>query len=311
MTAQKHGVLVPVPVSLMQKAGTYYFVLRVWDNHAHLHKDHQTKPALEMNIVGGVLEVVLTFDDGPHTAPLGENKNTTEKVLDILRFKAKNRFADNIKVAFFIQVYSTDTGTKDGKFFRANTPNGKKLMERMSKEGHVVGIHTGSYEDHEAHTLRVNENRDADPGDLLWQDFDDVEEDPGIGRTTIKFIQDHTGTIPEFVRPPGGNFNEEVTKVYNHFGLKNILWDVDSNDARKDATIQSIKEALNAGVKQAIDEKKKEIIILFHDIKTITANNLPDFMQEIANTANSKGRIVRFITSTDRVKEIMTSKKKN
>ena len=45
----RHGVLVPVPVSLMQKAGTYYFVLRVWDNHANLHKDHQVKPALEMS----------------------------------------------------------------------------------------------------------------------------------------------------------------------------------------------------------------------------------------------------------------------
>ncbi|MDW8028557.1 MAG: Ig-like domain-containing protein [Armatimonadota bacterium] len=45
----RHGVLVRVPVSLMQKAGTYYFVLRVWDNHAHLHKDHQVKPALELN----------------------------------------------------------------------------------------------------------------------------------------------------------------------------------------------------------------------------------------------------------------------
>jgi hypothetical protein len=33
----------------MQKAGTYRFVLRVWDNHAHLHKDHQVKPALEIN----------------------------------------------------------------------------------------------------------------------------------------------------------------------------------------------------------------------------------------------------------------------
>ena len=45
----RHGVLVLVPVSLMQKTGTYYFVLRVWDNHANLHKDHQVKPALEMN----------------------------------------------------------------------------------------------------------------------------------------------------------------------------------------------------------------------------------------------------------------------
>ena len=45
----KHGILVPVPVNLMQKAGTYYFVLRFKDDHANLHKDHQVKPALEMN----------------------------------------------------------------------------------------------------------------------------------------------------------------------------------------------------------------------------------------------------------------------
>ena len=44
-----HGVLVRVPVSFMQKAGSYHFVIRAWDNHAHLHKDHQVKPALETN----------------------------------------------------------------------------------------------------------------------------------------------------------------------------------------------------------------------------------------------------------------------
>jgi hypothetical protein len=33
----------------MQKAGSYHFVIQVWDNQAHLHKDHQVKLALEMN----------------------------------------------------------------------------------------------------------------------------------------------------------------------------------------------------------------------------------------------------------------------
>jgi hypothetical protein len=45
-----HRVLVRVPVSFVQKAGSYHFVIQVWDNHAHLHKDHQVKPALELNI---------------------------------------------------------------------------------------------------------------------------------------------------------------------------------------------------------------------------------------------------------------------
>jgi hypothetical protein len=33
----------------MQKAGEYRFVIQAYDNHAHLHKDHQVKPALEIN----------------------------------------------------------------------------------------------------------------------------------------------------------------------------------------------------------------------------------------------------------------------
>ena len=44
-----HRVLVRVPASFMQKAGSYHFVIQVWDNQAHLHKDHQVKLALEMN----------------------------------------------------------------------------------------------------------------------------------------------------------------------------------------------------------------------------------------------------------------------
>gem|GEM_PF-2219416 len=307
----RHGVLVPVPVSLMQKAGTYYFVLRVWDNHAHLHKDHQVKPALEMNVNGGVLDVVLTFDDGPHAAPLGQGTNRTEKVLDTLKSKAKNGFADGIKAGFFIQVYSTTTGTKDGFFFRANTPSGKILVQRMGTEGHIVGIHTGSYEDHQLHTLRVKVDGLANRDDLLFQDFDEVEEDPGIGRATMKFIQTYAGALPEFVRPPGGAYNDEVTRVYNHFKLKNILWDVDSKDNQKGATVESIKSALRTGVHQAIDANKKEIIVLLHDINDLTADNLPDFMQEIANAAKTKGRVARFVTSTDRVRQIMMSKKKN
>ncbi len=44
-----HRVLVRVLVSFVQKVGSYHFVIRVWDNHAHLHKDHKVKPALEVN----------------------------------------------------------------------------------------------------------------------------------------------------------------------------------------------------------------------------------------------------------------------
>jgi len=44
-----HGVVIPVPVSVMEKAGTYRFVLHFYDDYADSYKNHQVKVALEVN----------------------------------------------------------------------------------------------------------------------------------------------------------------------------------------------------------------------------------------------------------------------
>jgi len=44
-----HGVIIPVPVSVMDKAGTYRFVLHFYDDYADSYKNHQVKAALEVN----------------------------------------------------------------------------------------------------------------------------------------------------------------------------------------------------------------------------------------------------------------------
>ena len=63
----------------MQKAGTYRFVLRVWDNHAHLHKDHQVKPALEMNAVASTaIQFDLDIADGQNGAIVSDHLEETE-----------------------------------------------------------------------------------------------------------------------------------------------------------------------------------------------------------------------------------------
>jgi hypothetical protein len=46
---ETHGVIIPVPVSLMEKAGTYTFVLHFYDDYADTYKNHQVKAALEVN----------------------------------------------------------------------------------------------------------------------------------------------------------------------------------------------------------------------------------------------------------------------
>ena len=44
-----HGVIIPVPVSLMEKAGTYRFVLHFYDDYADTYRNYQVKAALEVN----------------------------------------------------------------------------------------------------------------------------------------------------------------------------------------------------------------------------------------------------------------------
>jgi len=44
-----HGVIIPVPVRLMEKASTYRFVLHFYDDYADTYKNHQVKAALEVN----------------------------------------------------------------------------------------------------------------------------------------------------------------------------------------------------------------------------------------------------------------------
>ena len=60
-----HGVIVRVPVSFVQKSGSYHFVIRAWDNHAHLHKDHQVKPALERSLKEPKNEVLSVLPENP------------------------------------------------------------------------------------------------------------------------------------------------------------------------------------------------------------------------------------------------------
>ena len=48
-SGERHGVIVPVPVKVMEKVGTYRFVLHFYDDYGDSYKDHEVKPALEVN----------------------------------------------------------------------------------------------------------------------------------------------------------------------------------------------------------------------------------------------------------------------
>ncbi|MDW8026732.1 MAG: hypothetical protein RMK18_12865, partial [Armatimonadota bacterium] len=60
-----HGVIIPVPVSVMEKAGTYRFVLHFYDDFADSYKNHRVKAALEVNTHAQGLTFTI-FTDPTH-----------------------------------------------------------------------------------------------------------------------------------------------------------------------------------------------------------------------------------------------------
>ncbi|EJL75838.1 polysaccharide deacetylase family protein [Chryseobacterium populi] len=205
----------------------------------------------------------LTFDDGPHAAELGKSSNLTEKVLDDLK-------SEGIKAAFFIQT---------GVSYRGANTVGKALVKRMQAEGHTVGVHTGSKEDHKLHTTSAKDG-------TLEKDLESAKS----------YIHTQTGKNPDLVRPPTGAFNKDVSSIYAKTGLQNLMWDIDG-DQGKDLSLTDLKARLDTGLTTAKSKGWKpwaqnlssKIVILYHDIQKGSANNLKTLIQYIKNQVKILG----------------------
>jgi peptidoglycan/xylan/chitin deacetylase (PgdA/CDA1 family) len=198
----------------------------------------------------------LTFDDGPHAAPLGEGKNLTERVLDTLK-------ARNIRAAFFVQT---------GVSYRMANRVGRALVARMQAEGHTVGIHTGGTADHELHTEAQAAGR--------------LEGELTAGKAAVEKV---TGTAPTLVRPPTGAFNKAVEATYAKVGLTNLLWDIDVDQGKNLSRDELLKRTeAGVGAVSAAGWKSKTpsstLVVLLHDIQQNTAGNLGGIIDHIKAT---------------------------
>lgn len=150
--------------------------------------------------------VALTFDDGP-------DRVYTAKLLDGLAERG-------VKATFFL-VGENIEGNED-------------LVQRMDKEGHIIGNHTYS------HIMLSKEKMEVD--------FEEIEQ-------TNQKIYEVTGKIPTYIRAPFGARNRELEKEID---MEMILWDVDPEDWK----YQNKKRIVNHVMKHVKDND----IVLLHDI---------------------------------------------
>lgn len=84
-------------------------------------------------------------------------------------------------------------------------------------------------------------------------------------------IEGITGAVPAFIRPPYGEYNQDVQDVAGSLGQTVVTWDLDSGDAAGASVSQSL-ETYTALVNQS----PNSILTLNHETHSSTGNELLD-----------------------------------
>ncbi|KAJ1308669.1 hypothetical protein OPQ81_004362 [Rhizoctonia solani] len=82
-------------------------------------------------------------------------------------------------------------------------------------------------------------------------------------------IQEITGAVPAFIRPPYGEYSRAVQTVAGSLGQTIVTWDFDSGDAAG-ATVEQSFEAYT----ERINQRPNSILTLNHETHFSTANEL-------------------------------------
>lgn len=150
-------------------------------------------------------KIALTFDDGPHP-------KFTEQILDGLK-------ARGVQATFFVTGEHAELHPD--------------IIERMNKEGHIIGNHTYS------HIQLTNGNRNSFKDELL---------------KTNQILNEITGEEILYVRPPYGTWDKSFETELN---MIPVLWNVDPLDwCASDAS---------GVVNKVLKEADENAIILMHD----------------------------------------------
>jgi 3-dehydroquinate dehydratase len=85
-----------------------------------------------------------------------------------------------------------------------------------------------------------------------------------------------------------------------------ILWDVDSEDSTsRYAAGDALAEILRQRIRRKIEQDESEILVLFHDIKQGTQENLDSYLISMYEGAQDAGKIAVFPTSTAELNDFL------
>lgn len=201
----------------------------------------------------------FTFDDGPHPV-------LTPRVLDVLK-------QEKVPSTFFVLGSHFAGG-------RAKPENRAKyaMLDRMKREGHVIGSHTYNHLNHPTFTAgQVRENIKK-PELLLEGYLSPVMRLPygaGAFRSSNPSVQAK---------------NDMVMSTVREAGYKHVLWDVDTNDWDATKRPQLLQNMLRDIC------RKKGGIVLFHDVQKFTVDNLQSWIRAIKAQGHTFEPLSRFVS---------------
>lgn len=226
------------------------------------------------------LDIALTFDDGPHSAG---SQNLTRRVMSDLD-------ARGIRAAFFIQSHALDINDTP---IRGSSENGREVLADMDGDGHLICTHTGveAYNPHQRkyrHTQRETDGK-------LGEDLDNAQD----------LIEEETNQSAEFVRPPGGFYNDDVIARYTEHDLQFVYWDIDPERGAG-----KVKARILANIKSQIEDylegdDKTQMVVLLHDIQSSVAYHLLDYIQKIEEVVCLQGYTPNFHHTKSELKAIL------
>lgn len=193
---------------------------------------------------GNTYPVTLTFDDGPHNV-------LTPRVLDVLK-------EEKVKGTFFV-LGERFQGGKDNP----NNKTAYSLLDRMKKEGHLIGSHTYHHLAHSKLSPESMKDNITKPNALLKDYLSPILRLPygdGSFRSSNEAVQRKNDIVMDTVKKAG----------FTHVG-----WDIDTNDwdKKKHATL------LSSTLKQICSAHGG--VILFHDIQANTVSHLQEWIRAI------------------------------